>query len=134
MTAYLLDTNICIYLIKKHPIQVLERLENIDVFEVGISTITLGELEYGINKSSKPYQNRIALTEFVTPLEILSFNSQAAVEFGKIRWDLEGQGKIIGQLDMLIAAQALSIGGTLVTNNVREFKRIDGLKIENWAN
>lgn len=134
MTAYLLDTNICIYLIKKRPIQVFQRLEKVDIFEIGISTITLGELEYGINKSSKPNQNKIALTEFVTPLELLPFTSQAALEFGKIRWDLERRGKIIGQLDMLIAAHALSMGCTLVTNNVREFKRINGLKIENWAN
>jgi len=134
VTAYLLDTNICIYLIKKRPIQVFQRLEKVDIFEIGISTITLGELEYGINKSSKPNQNKIALTEFVTPLELLPFTSQAALEFGKIRWDLERRGKIIGQLDMLIAAHALSMGCTLVTNNVREFKRINGLKIENWAN
>jgi tRNA(fMet)-specific endonuclease VapC len=129
----MLDTNICVHIINKRPKIVLDRLQKQDIQDIGISCISLGELEYGIHKSQKPYQNRIALMAFITPLEILNFDSDAACAFGKIRFDLERKGKLIGQLDMLIAAHALSKECILVTNNVREFARIPDLKIENWA-
>jgi len=134
VTTYLLDTNICVYLINKQPKQVLRQLQKRDIFEVGISSITLCELELGIYKSTKPLRNRRALYEFLSPLKIHSFNDSAAQAYGKIRWDLAQRGQTIGGLDTLIAAHALSGGWVLVTNNEKEFRRVSGLKIENWAN
>ena len=133
MTAYLLDTNICIYLIKRQPAVVLKRLREHSISEIGISCITLSELEYGINKSSRPFRNRIALAEFLAPLEILPFDDAAALEYGKLRCILERRGKPIGAMDLLIAAHALAGQSVLVTNNEREFKRIPSLTIQNWA-
>ncbi len=100
---YILDTNICIYIIKRKPVQVFDRLLTIPVGSVAISSITLAELHYGIAKSSNPEKNRDALDMFLIPLEILEFDSRAANEYGHIRADLERKGKIIGPLDMLIA-------------------------------
>jgi tRNA(fMet)-specific endonuclease VapC len=131
--TFMLDTDICIYIIKKKPELVLERLKNSDVSDIGVSSITLSELEYGAAKSSQPDQNRIALIEFLVPLEILSYDDMAAKDYGEIRASLERQGTPIGSMDMLIAAHALSLNCTLVTNNEREFSRIPSLKIENWA-
>ena len=128
----MLDTNICIYIIKKKPEQVLNRLKNARISDIGISVITLSELEYGVAKSSRPDQNKIALVEFLAPLEILSYDDLAAQEYGKIRESLERHGTPIGSMDMLIAAHALSLNCTLVTNNEREFSRVTSLKIENW--
>jgi len=130
---YILDTNICIYLIRQKPIAVLNRLSKIKINEAGISVITLGELEYGAAKSSYPDQNRVALLEFASFFEIYSFDAGAAREYGVIRADLEQKGKIIGSMDMLIAAQAKYLNLILVTNNEKEFKRVPGLKIENWV-
>ena len=129
----MLDTNICIFIIKKKPGQVLKRLKKKPISEIGISSITLSELEYGVAKSSKPQQNRLALTEFLAPLEIIPYDDMAAQEYGKIRTYLERRGAPIGALDMLIAAHALSLNSTLVTNNEREFNRVPSLKIANWA-
>ncbi len=133
MITFMLDNDICIYIIKKKPELVLERLKNSDVSDIGVSSITLSELEYGAAKSSQPDQNRIALIEFLVPLEILSYDDMAAKDYGEIRASLERQGTPIGSMDMLIAAHALSLSCTLVTNNEREFSRIPSLKIENWA-
>jgi tRNA(fMet)-specific endonuclease VapC len=130
---YMLDTNICIYLIKQKPIKVLNKLRKINPDDVCISSITLSELEYGIQKSNYPERNKLALTEFLIPLTILSYDELAADEYGKIRAYLEKQGKIIGSMDMLIAAHALSLNLTLVTNNTKEFERIKSLKIDNWV-
>ncbi len=129
---YMLDTNICIYLIKKKPLNVLQKIAKIDINDVGISSITLSELEYGVEKSSNPTRNRIALLEFISMLEIYNYDDKAAIEYGKIRTYLEKKGLIIGSLDMLIAAHAKSLRLVLVTNNENEFKRVQGLKIENW--
>jgi tRNA(fMet)-specific endonuclease VapC len=129
----MLDTNICIYIIKKKPEQVIERLKQTRISDIGISSITLSELEYGAARSSKPEQNRLALGEFLAPLEILSYDDMAAYEYGKIRAYLHRKGTLIGSMDMLIAAHALSVDCSLVTNNVREFNRVPSLKIENWA-
>lgn len=131
---YILDTNICIYLIKKKPISAINRLSKIKITEVGISSITLSELEYGAAKSSNPDKNRVALIGFASLLEIYNYDAKAAREYGIIRADLERSGKIIGAMDMLIAAQAKCLNLTLVTNNEKEFNRIPGLKIENWVN
>lgn len=130
---YLLDTNICIYLIKKKPLQVLERLRTLAITDVGISAITLAELEFGVAKSSRPQQNNEALQTFVVPLEILPFDDRAACSYGEIRAYLEKKGQPIGSLDMLIAAHASSLSLTLVTNNLREFKKVPGLNVESWV-
>jgi tRNA(fMet)-specific endonuclease VapC len=130
---YLLDTNICIYIIKKKPRKVLAKLMSLDIRDVGISSITLSELEYGVAKSGHPQQNRDALNAFLAPLEIVSYDQLAAHHYGRIRSFLEKKGLVIGAMDMLIGAHAMGLSITLVTNNIREFKRIPGLSVENWA-
>ena len=130
---YLLDTYICIYIIRKKPAQVLQRLTALDIADVGISSITLAELEYGIEKSSRPDKNRSALNNFLAPLEILPFDDRAAEHYGKIRRFLGKKGTTIGAMDMLIAAHALSVKATMVSNNTREFARIPNLALENWV-
>lgn len=130
---FMLDTNICIYIIKKKPLKVLERLRTLNVTDVAISSITLSELEYGVAKSSQPEQNRDALSAFLVPLEIIPFDQRAAYHYGEIRTFLEKKGIVIGAMDMLIASHAVSLSVTLVTNNLREFKRIPELRLENWV-
>lgn len=129
---YLLDTDTCIYLIRKRPQNVIDRFQTYIIGDIGISSITLAELAYGAEKSQKIQQNKKSLNEFITPLEIAPFDEEAASEYGKIRSDLEKKGSPIGSLDLLIAAHALSLNVTLVTNNIREFARIKHLSIENW--
>lgn len=130
---YLLDTNICIYIIKRKPEQVFDKLLTLSLGSVCISSITLAELQYGIEKSTNPSKNKEALEKFLTPIEILDFSIGATEEYGRIRAELEKKGATIGSLDMLIAAHAKSLGLTLVTNNEKEFTRIIDLKIENWT-
>ena len=130
---YLLDTNICIYLIKQKPPKVLARFNTLDLSDIGISSITVAELEYGVCKSQQQEKNRSALMQFLLPLEIVEFDQAAATLYGSIRSNLESRGLVIGAMDMLIAAHALSLGVTLVSNNVREFSRIANLSLENWA-
>jgi tRNA(fMet)-specific endonuclease VapC len=101
--------------------------------EIGISSITLSELEYSVMKSAKPEQNKLALAQFIAPIEIPAYDDVAAQHYGNIRAYLERLGTPIVSLDMLIAAHALSIDSELITNNESEFKRISYLKIENWA-
>ena len=129
---YMLDTNICIYIIKRRPPEVIRRFQRSEVSRIGISSITLSELFYGASKSAHPARNRIALTQFAAPLKIAPYDDEAAERYGDIRADLEKQGTPIGALDMLLAAHALSLGCTLVTNNTKEFERIPTLKIGNW--
>jgi tRNA(fMet)-specific endonuclease VapC len=129
---YMLDTNTCIYIIKRKPPDVIERFIQTEISEIGISSITLSELLYGVSKSSKPEQNQMALAQFIAPLEILSYGDEAAQYYGDLRAHLEKQGTLIGSLDMLIAAHALSIACILVTNNEKEFMRIPNLIIDNW--
>jgi len=131
--VYLLDTNICIYIIKKKPFEVFEKFKNLNLGDVGISSITLAELQYGIEKSSNSDKNRNALEQFLTPIEIIDYGYEATIEYGKIRATLEKKGIPIGPLDLLIASHAKSLDVILVTNNVKEFERIAGLKIENWT-
>ena len=128
----MLDTNICIYIIKERPRSVLERFRAFQVGDIGISTITLAELQYGAVKSGRPRQNREALKGFVAPLDVVSFDGAASEAYGEIRTALEKSGRPIGGMDLLIAAHARSLDVSLVTNNEREFKRVRGLRVENW--
>lgn len=130
---YLLDTNICIYIIKQKPLSVKQRFQSFDISNMGISIVTLGELEYGAAKSQNPSHNRQTLAIFCAPFEIVGLNPEDARIFGNIRADLEKRGQPIGSYDLLIAAQALSRGLTVVTNNVKEFSRINNLGVENWV-
>ena len=130
---YMLDTNICIYVIKHDPEKVFRKLQKIDPEDVCISSITYAELAYGVEKSAQPERNRLALSMLLSNIEIVSFDDVAADEYGQIRAGLEKQGTQIGPLDMMIAAHGLALGCTVVTNNVKEFSRVKGLKIVNWA-
>ena len=131
--TYMLDTNICIYAMKRRPEKVLQRLRAEINTGVCISSITLAELEYGMKHSSDPIRNEQALLRFLLPLSILPFGPDAASEYGEIRAYLQSQGTPIGPLDMLIAGHARAEEMILVTNNVREFERVPDLQIENWA-
>jgi tRNA(fMet)-specific endonuclease VapC len=133
MINYILDTNTCIYIIKRKPADVIERLRRIPISKVGISSITLSELVYGVAKSSKPEKNQFALAQFLAPIEMLPYGAEAAQQYGRLWVFLEKQGTPIGSLDMLIAAHVLSIDGILVTNNENEFSRVPNLKIDNWV-
>ena len=131
---YLLDTNICIYLIKKQYPEILSKLLRVGFGKIGISTITLAELEYGVANSNRTFEVQTALLEFILPFEILDFNYTAASFYGKIRKELKDKGQPISDMDMLIASIAMANDLVIVTNNEKEFKRISGLKIENWKN
>ena len=130
---YLLDSNTCIYIINKKPATVLKRIEAKRPDQVAISTITQAELEYGLARSRFPERNRAALLQFLFPFQLLDFDQLAAVQYGTIRSDLETKGRPIGAMDLLIAAQAVSRNLILVTNNEKEFGRVEGLNIENWV-
>ncbi|MGH6741961.1 MAG: type II toxin-antitoxin system tRNA(fMet)-specific endonuclease VapC [Bradyrhizobium sp.] len=129
---FLLDTDTCIYVINERPARVLDQFRIRPVEDVGISSITVAELSFGVAKG-KSARNREALAAFLLPLEVAPFDRQAALAYGEVRAGLERRGSPIGPLDLLIAAHALSIGAVLVTNNLREFKRVGGLRCENWA-
>ena len=129
---YMLDTNICIALIKRKPPKALRRFGRLAAGDVGISTITLAELRYGIAKSQHIERNRQALEEFLLPLEVVDFDESAASAYGTVRADLENSRRPIGPLDTQIGAHALSLDSVLVTDNTTEFRRIKGLKVENW--
>jgi len=130
---YLLDTNICIYIIRKKPVDFLKTLKTKSKKDIYISTITIAELEYGVSKSQFPEKNKIALIEFLSVFNILPFDDADAVEFGMIKTDLEKKGTIIGPMDLLIAGQAKAKKLILVTNNIKEFARVEGIKMENWV-
>lgn len=130
---YLLDTNICIYLIKQKPVEVIKRFESEAMGEIGISSITVSELYYGVEKSRQKERNSRALEQFLLPLMIKEYDFKASAAYGKVRAKLESQGKPIGPLDTLIASHALSLNAILVTNNEREFGRVEGLRVENWV-
>lgn len=129
----LLDTNVLVHLIRGRPVSVLRRFLMFAPGDLGVSSITAGELYVGAVKSSDPVANLAALDKLLLPLEIASFDFDAAKQYGQIRAHLELRGTPIGALDTLIAAQALTIGVVLVTNNTGEFSRIPGLKIEDWS-
>lgn len=130
---YMLDTNICIYAIKHKPKQVFLKLQEHDPSEICISSVTYAELVHAVEKSQSIEKNRVALALLLANIEIMDFDSSAAESYGKIRADLEKEGKPIGPLDMMIAGHAKSLGYTVVTNNTKEFMRVNGLRLENWA-
>ena len=128
----LLDTNICIYIINARPAQVLQRFRSFAAGDVGVSSVTAAELAYGVAKSGST-RNRAALETFLLPLEVVPFDLDAAFAYGTVRSELERRGELIGPLDLQIAAHALALAVPLVTNNLREFSRVRGLSVENWA-
>lgn len=129
---YLLDTNICIYIINRRPPEVFRHFDGVAAGQIGISSITHAELDFGVAKSGSR-RNRAALDKFLLPLETMPFDADAARAYGKLRAQLERLGTPIGALDTLIAAHALALGVTLVSNNTREFERVPKLRLENWA-
>ncbi|MBO0612785.1 type II toxin-antitoxin system tRNA(fMet)-specific endonuclease VapC [Thiothrix fructosivorans] len=130
---YLLDTNICIYLIKRKPSEVLQRFRQLQPGSVFISSVTTSELYYGAQKSQRVQTNLEALNNFLLPFRIVDYDESASFLYGELRADLEKRGQPIGPLDMMIAAHALSLDVPLVTNNTKEFERVKGLKLENWV-
>jgi tRNA(fMet)-specific endonuclease VapC len=130
---FLLDTNICIYLIKNRPPEVLEKFRKLRPSEIALSTITLFELQYGAEKSNQRQRALFALERFLSPLSFVELDTAAAAEAAIIRARLEEKGTPIGPYDTLIAGVAKSKALTLVTNNVREFSRVEGLVVENWV-
>lgn len=129
----MLDTNICIYIIKNKPQSVRERLQEFNIGQLIISSITVSELYYGVHKSSYVEKNLLALEHFLKPFNIVDYDMKASIEYGKVRAGLEKKGTVIGGLDMMIAAHALSLNVTLVTNNTKEFCRVENLELDNWV-
>ncbi|MHB1682231.1 MAG: type II toxin-antitoxin system tRNA(fMet)-specific endonuclease VapC [Bacilli bacterium] len=130
---YMLDTNICIYLIKNRSEVLLSRMRVFRTGEIGVSVVTVSELQYGVSKSVSKDRNQAALAAFLLPLEIAEFTVDVAVIYGQERAELERRGQSIGPLNTLIAAHALSLDIPLVTNNVREFNRVQELRVEDWT-
>jgi len=130
---YLLDTNICIHIIRHKSMKIIQHLTSLAIGDVGLPAIVVAELQYGVQKSTDPNKNQQALLQFLTPYVIVDFDQVAAIAYGKIRVDLERRGLPMGPLDLLIAAQALSRNLILVTNNTREFSRVAQLQIEDWT-
>ena len=130
---YLLDTNICIYIAKRRPAQVLARLERLRPGDAGMSVVTCLELTYGAWKSRQREANLTVLEQLCEWIPVAPLDTGAASHYGRLRSELERKGSPIGAYDLLIAAHALSLGVTLVTNNLREFTRAEGLRVENWA-
>ncbi len=130
---YLLDTNICIFVIKKKPACVLNHFLEHMAGDLGVSSVTVAELRYGAEKSARAQQNHLALDVFLAPLIVVDFDATAARHCGEVRDQLERGGIPIGPLDTMIAAHSLSLDVTLITSNTSEFARVSGLRIENWA-
>jgi tRNA(fMet)-specific endonuclease VapC len=130
---FLLDTNICIYIRRKRPLEVLARFQRLKPGEVVLSVITFGELVYGLEKSRLREQAAKQLTELASLVPIMALPSHAGEFYGSIRATLETKGEMIGNNDLWIAAHAKAAGLTLITNNEREFRRIPGMKIQNWV-
>lgn len=130
---YMLDTDICIYTIKRRPESVKWQFAQKKMAEICISAITYAELSFGVRNSSDPEKNRSALLSFTMYLGLAQFGAEAAEEYGEIRSYLQRRGELIGPMDMLLAAHAKSLGLILVTNNVQEFERVPGLMVENWV-
>lgn len=131
MLRYMLDTNLCIRVLRDRPAGVRERF-NAQAAALCISTVTMAELLYGAEKSAKPIENRNQVEAFAARLDVLPFDAMAAAHFGDIRADLERKGLIIGPYDLMIAGHARSLGLVVVTNNLGEFKRVEGLRSEDW--
>jgi tRNA(fMet)-specific endonuclease VapC len=129
----MLDTDICIHIIRTKPESLLERIQRYRAGDIAISAVTAGGLWVGVEKSKDPARNSQALTAFLAPLIIADFDHEAARSYGRLRATLESHGTPIGSLDMMIAAHALSLGIALVTNNERDFRRVHGLEVVNWT-
>jgi tRNA(fMet)-specific endonuclease VapC len=132
MLRYMLDTNICIYVIKNRPAGLRERFNSL-ADQLCISAITLAEIIYGAEKSARPVENLAIIEQFVARLDVLSFGERAATHYGQLRAELERAGHPVGIHDMMIGGHARSEGLTLVSNNLREFQRMEGLRLENWV-
>ena len=130
---YMMDTNICIFLIKRRSDALVNRMRGFHTGEIGVSVVTVAELQYGVSKSDYQERNQAALEGFLLPLDIADFTVDATVMYGQIRAQLERQGQPIGPLDTMIAAHALSLNVPLITNNTREFERVQGLLVEDWT-
>src|SRR5262249_31238095 len=133
LMQFMLDTTICIHVIRKRPRSVLDRFASHAVGDIGVSTITLAELEYGVSASSRPAKNREALDQFMSPLDLVPFDREATSMYGRLRATLEKREQTIGSMDLLIAAHAVRLDVRLITHHVREFGRVPGLKIEDWT-
>ena len=132
MLRYMLDTNICIYVIKNRPEGLRERFNRL-ADQLCISAVTLSEIIYGAEKSARQIENIKVVEQFAARLDVLPFGERAATHYGQIRADLERAGHPIGLHDMMIGGHARSEGLTLVSNNLREFQRIEGLRVDNWV-
>ncbi len=133
LIKYMIDTNIGIYIMNQRPIEVIYKFKQFDIGEIGVSTITVSELQYGAAKSKNREVNKQRVDEFLLPFEIMPYDELAADSYGNIRCQLEKRGEKIGPLDLLIAAHAVSRDLILITNNEKEFKRVENLQLENWA-
>ena len=129
---FLIDTNICIYIIKENPKSVVEKVKTFKPFQIKISSVTVAELEYGVAKSQNINKNKKVLLKFLSSFELLPFDDQDAEYYGRIRAYLEKCCKVIGPYDMQIAAQALCRKLILVTNNLKEFQQVPDLSCKNW--
>lgn len=129
---YMLDTNIVSYIIRERPVEVWDKFRSVTLNEICVSSIVVAELWFGVAKSQFKTRNKVALEGFLSPITVVDFDSLAAEFYAPIRADLEYKGTIIGSNDLLIASHALSLDLILVTNNRKEFERVEGLKIENW--
>ena len=129
---YMLDTDICIFILRRSSPALLARIQTVPLDEQAISVVTLAELQYGVQVSSKKKANQAAVDALVRHLTVLAWPADAAAHYAEIRADLKKKGQSIGSNDLLIAAHARSAGATVVTNNVKEFGRVKGLKVENW--
>lgn len=130
---FMLDTNSCVDLIRQRDDRILRRMKRHRPEDLCVSSVTLSELEYGAAKSANPGKNRLALAEFMTPLSVMPYDDAVAPVYGRVRADLERAGTPIGPLDTMIAAHALALGMTVVTDNEQEFSRVVGLKVQNWT-
>jgi len=131
---YMLDTNICIYIINKRPAHVFDVFKQYELGELCISSVTTSELYYGVEKSKNKFRNIHALNKFLMPFSIITYDNDDSIKYGKVRSKLEKKGQVIGSMDLMIAAQALSKEFILVTNNEKEFLRVNNLKVKNWVN
>jgi tRNA(fMet)-specific endonuclease VapC len=129
----MLDTNICIYIIKKRPESILKRFKKHRNQNIYISVITLAELQYGVERSSSKKFNQKIINDFISHLFVVPWDKESAVQYGKLRNTLNEKGTPVGNMDLMIASHALSLDFNLVTNNVKEFKRVPNLKYENWV-
>ena len=133
MKRYMLDTDMCSYIIKEHPESVRQRFQTLAMEQLCISVVTYAELIYGVERSSSKRINRPIIEDFVRHLDVMNWDTEAADQYGVIRAELEAAGTPIGAMDMMIAAHAKSIKAVLVTNNQKRFTKVRGLKIDNWA-